>query len=85
MATIMADAAKKKAPKGKTIMQQVSDKNYFFAEGILDDYAKGKLSGAQAQRKLKAGGFKADLRTNRGSNKIFVEPLGSGNGFIVEL
>jgi hypothetical protein len=85
MATIMADAAKKKAPKGKTIMQQVSDRDYFFAEGILDDYAKGKLSGSQAQRRLRSGGFKADLRTNRSSNKIFVEPLGRGNGFMVEL
>ncbi len=85
MVTIMSKLAKKDKPKGKTILQQVSDRDYFFAEGILDDYAKGKLSGAQAQRRLKSGGFKADLRTNRSSNIIFVEPLGSGNGFMVDL
>tara|TARA_B100000963_G_C22415883_1_gene575420 strand:+ start:315 stop:572 length:258 start_codon:yes stop_codon:yes gene_type:complete len=85
MATIMSRLAKKDKPKGKTILQKVSDKDYFFAEGILDDYAKGKISSSIAQKRLKSGGFTADLKTNRSLNKIMVFPLDGEFGFEVEL
>jgi hypothetical protein len=57
--------------------------NYKKAEGILDSYAKGDLSAAQAQKKLKGFGYKADLRGK--SNTIPVYPLDGGDGFDVEL
>lgn len=57
--------------------------NYEKAEGILDSYAKGDLSAAQAQKKLKGFGYKADLRGK--SNTIPVYPIDGGDGFDVEL
>jgi len=57
--------------------------NYKKAEGILNSYAKGDLSAAQAQKKLKGFGYKADLRGK--SNIIPVYPIDGGDGFDVEL
>lgn len=83
MTTIMAKAAANKAAKKKTIMSKVSDSTYMKAEGILDSYAKGKLTAKETQTKLKQFGYSADLRGK--GNIIPVFPLSGGDGFDVEL